>query len=224
MASFRWMYLPAGAADPDAEDMLFGLGADGTAHKVFKVRPATQATVKPLGLTETFHLVEVEVNRGAGSPPEEGFVATSLKRLDGTKEYPFKPAELLRDLTRRAQKHCGEQRAAIAQAMAAAQRAVANGRAPTGPEERTEEVMVTWLPREERLRIEVRCRVTNGFYVVGQGVEGPKRTITRAGTQFGAVGGVVYEIGKDGRVVRETPLKIEPFTRDLGLPQGIDRK
>jgi hypothetical protein len=222
--SFRWMYLPA-VGDPDADDMAFALGADGRTQKVFpKVRLATREMVKPLGLTGPFHLVAVEVNGGAGSPPEEGFVATSLKRLDGTKEYPFKTAELLRDLTERVQKFLGGQQVAIARAMAEAQGAVAKGRKPTGPEETTLEVTVTWLPQEERLRIEFRHRVTNGFYVVGQGVEGPKPTITRAGSQFGVVGGVVYEISKGGQVARETPVKFEPFTRELGLPPGADRR
>jgi hypothetical protein len=222
-ASFRWMYLPA-PGDPDAEDMSFGIGPDGKTQKVFpKVRLATKDMLKPLGLTDPFHLVEVEVNGGAGSPPEEGFVATSLRRLDGTKEYPFKPADLLRELTERARKRVKEEKEAIAKAMATAREKVANGRKPTGPEEKTEEVLVTWLPKEERLRVEVQCRVTNGFYVTGQGVEGPKRTVTRGGTQFGAVGGMVYEVGKSGEVERETPVKFEPFTRELGLPPGANR-
>jgi hypothetical protein len=223
MGSFRWMYLLA-PNDPDAEDVTVGLGPDGKTQKVFpKVRLATKEMLKPLELTGPFHLVEVEVNGGAGSPPEESFVATSLQRLDGTKEYPFKPTELLRDLTERARKHVGEQKEAIARAMAAAREKVANGRKPTGPEEKTEEVLVTWLPKEERLRVEIQFRFTNGFYVVGQAVEGPKRTVTRGGTQFGAVGGMVYEIGKSGQIERETPVKFVPFTRELGLPQGANR-
>jgi hypothetical protein len=222
-ASFRWMYLPA-PGDPDAEDMSFGLGPDGKTQKLFsKVRLATKDMLKQLELTGPFHLVEVEVNGGDGSPAEESFVATSLQRLDGTKEYPFKPAELLRDLTARARKHVEEEKEAIAKAMAIAQEKVAKGRKPTGPEEKTEEVLVTWLPKEARLRVEVQCRVTNGFYVTGQGVEGPKRTVTRGGTQFGAVGGMVYEVGKNGEVERETPVKFVPFTRELGLPQGANR-
>ena len=83
---------------------------------------------------------------------------------------------------------------------------------------------MTWLPAEERLRVTVRCRVTNGFYVTGQGVGGPKATVTRAGTQFGAEATVAYEVSKAGKVERETPTKFAPFTRELGLPQGVDRK
>lgn len=221
--SFRWVYLPA-PGDPDADDMTFGIGQDGTAQKVFpKVKLATRDMLKARGLTGPFHLVEVEVNGGAGGPAEEAFAATDLRRLDGTKDYPFKPADLLRDLTGRARAFVKGEKAAVETAMAAARDKVANGRKPTGPEETTEEVLVTWLPKTERLRVEVRSRVTNGFYVAGQGVEGPNKTVIRAGTQFGAVGGVVYEVGKSGRVEVETPVKFTPFTRELALPPGVDR-
>jgi hypothetical protein len=222
--SFRWLYLPA-PGDPDADDLTFALGADGKEHKLFpKVRLATREMVKPLGLTGPFHLVEVEVNGGAGSASEEGFVATSLKRLDGTKDYPIKLTEVMRDLKERTQKQATEKKADIARAMEAARDKVAKGRKPTGPEETSEEVATTWLPDRNRLRIEIRRQVTNGFYVVGQGVEGPANKVTRAGTQFGAAGGARFEVGPSGRVEAETPLPYEAFTRELALPQGTDRR
>ena len=83
---------------------------------------------------------------------------------------------------------------------------------------------VTRPSKERRLRIEVTCRHSNGFYVAGEAVDGPKRIVTRAGTQFGAVGGMVYDVSPDGKVHSESPAKVTGFTRDLGLPQPVDRK
>jgi len=221
-ASFRWMYLPA-PKHPDADDLEFGVGADGKTKKMFsKVSLATREMLGTLGMRGPFQLVEVEVNGGAGSPPEEAFVATTLKRLDGTQDFPLKPAEVLRELLRRARAHAVEQRPAIDKAIDAARAKAAKGRKPTGPEEISEAVSVTWLPKEARLRIEVRRKVTNGFYAVGQGVEGPKQTTTRTGTQFGAVGGVDYRVDGNGKIQTEIPIEYKPFTRELP-PLGLIR-
>jgi hypothetical protein len=220
--SFRWLYLPSRADDLDSDEMTFGLGPDGKRQQTFRVRLATRPLVEELGMTGPFHLIEVEVNDGGGSGPEESFVATKLKRLDGTREFDFRPVDLIKELTKQAQKHFAEKKGLIAEKMAVARKSAGNGRSPTGPEETTDEVLVTWMPNEERLQIVFRRRVTNGFYVVGQGAEGPNSTPTRGGLQFGAIGGIVYEVSKTGRTEKSSAREFKPFTLDLGLPNAIE--
>ena len=44
---------------------------------------------------------EVTVNDGLGSPPEDSFVATDIKVLDGTPDYPLKVAEVIAAMKKR---------------------------------------------------------------------------------------------------------------------------
>ncbi len=63
-----------------------------TLNKSVKLGPPDK---NPWGLDSPAHLVEVEVNAGAGSKPGLHFVATDVKVLDGTAFFPWKLSELL---------------------------------------------------------------------------------------------------------------------------------
>ena len=87
--SYRWVYLPA-AGTPLITNLTLPVGAKGDRKAVFPALDmANPKTAKAAGVTSAYALVEVEVNNGAGSPAGEGFVATKVKVLDGTKEYPL---------------------------------------------------------------------------------------------------------------------------------------
>jgi len=80
-----------------------------------------------------------------------------------------------------------------------------------------------WIAKEERLRVQVDFRTANGIYVVGQGVEGPKAAPSRTGTQFGVIGGIVFEVAKEGRIEQMNTMKLTPFTKELAPPPASTR-
>jgi hypothetical protein len=107
----------------------------------------------PYGLRAPAHLVEVEVNRGAGAPPGLHFVATDVTVLDGTSAYPIVVDDALTEARRRFDHELETGGRELAAALAAAARL--RGGAPFGPETTTtwEGVFPTWLQQERRLRV-----------------------------------------------------------------------
>ena len=63
---------------------------------------ANARTIAPWNIKVPYALVEVEVNDGQASPADtEGFVATKMTRLDGTKEYPLNVADIMNELPKK---------------------------------------------------------------------------------------------------------------------------
>ncbi|HJT76165.1 MAG TPA: hypothetical protein VJ739_03095, partial [Gemmataceae bacterium] len=99
-ASYRAVYVPV------AKRFLIGglnvpVGERGEKTRRFnKLSPATPKTLAPSGVAGPCALVEVEVNGGLGGPAGETFVATSVKVLDGTREYPLHTAAVVEQLRR----------------------------------------------------------------------------------------------------------------------------
>jgi hypothetical protein len=175
---------------------------------------ANPATVKKWGVAEPYALVEVEVNGGLGCPAGESFVATSIKVLDGSAEYPLQVAKAIEDLRNRYRSYLKEQQKSIEAAMSQAAKNALKERAPTGPRETSEVLYVTWLPETKQLRVHFRTMITDGAYSYGRGIEpladgaipGPARPPrdrgVRFGTMFGVELGMAYEVSRTGAVER----------------------
>jgi hypothetical protein len=184
-----------------------------------------------------YALAEVEVNGGAGSPASEGFVATKVRVLDGSKEYPLDAAAAVERLKKTHREYvAGQQKAVDAGMEAARKKALGEGK-PTGPKEAAEVMLVTWAAEAGRLQVTFRTTVTDGAYQYGNGAElrdppalpavGPGGAApapparpqgARFGTGYGVEFGRAYEVSKDGELLRTRTLAVEGFKRVLPPP------
>jgi hypothetical protein len=163
--SYRWVYVPV-TEKPRISNLRVPVGDKENAQ--FVVFPAldmaSPRTVAPWGVTSHYTLVEVEVNNGLGSPKNDSFVATKMKVLEGTNEYPLRTADVIKALKERYAAHVKGQGKATDSALTEAQKkALKDGKA-TGPREQAELMYVTWLPQAERLRVHFRTKITDGQY------------------------------------------------------------
>src|SRR6516165_4475997 len=93
--SYRWIYVPV-TEKPLITGLNIRVGEKGEEMKRYpSLSMANTQTVKQWEITAPYALVEVEVNDKLGAPAEEGFVATKMTTLDGSKEYPIKVAEAI---------------------------------------------------------------------------------------------------------------------------------
>jgi hypothetical protein len=184
------------------------------------------------GVKAPYALVRAQVNSGEGSPAGDGFVATEIKPLDGTREYPLRVADAIADLRKRHAEYLREQDKAIDEAMDAAQKKALKDRKATGPREKHDVMYVTWMSEGERLRVHFRTHVTDGDYKYTDGGvrRGPilqkdglrplpaQTPRSRYGTTFGVELGTAYEVSKQGDVVRTAVLPIQAFQHILPAP------
>ena len=223
------------------------MGEKGDKKRIYpKLGMANPALAKRWGIAVPYSLVEVEVNDGEGSPPTEGFVATKMKRLDGTRAYPLDVAKTVAALKER---YAADAKAIAKRAEAVLQaegKKILKGRKVTGPRQTDELVYMTWLPEKERLRVAFRTRISDGAYrfVGGGGIRplplpprrGAKPAAMRfppppppggfqvkVGVTFGVEFGYAYEVDKAGKTVKRQQLKPEGFSRELPLPPGGPR-
>jgi len=163
--SYRWVYVPV-TEKPRISNLRVPVGDKENAQ--FVVFPAldmaSPRNVAPWGITSHYTLVEVEVNNGLGSPKNDSFVATKMKVVEGSREYPLRTADVIKELKGRYAAHVKEQGQAIEKALAEAQKKAIQGRKATGPREQAELMYVTWLPQTERLRVHFRTKITDGLY------------------------------------------------------------
>jgi hypothetical protein len=231
--SYRWVYLPA-RGKPQITNLQVPVGTRGEKRTYPALDMATARDVALLGIKSPYALVRVQVNSGEGSPPGDGFVATDLKLLDGTREYPLRTAEVIQDLRKRYADYLKAQDKAIADAMEAARQKALKDRKPTGPREQQEVIYATWLTQGERLRVHFRTRVIDGDYKYTEGGvrRGPipqkdlrplpaQKPRIRYGTSFGIEFGMAYEVSKQGEVVHTEPLPTEAFRHDLPVPPRL---
>jgi hypothetical protein len=173
--SYRWVYVPV-RERPLITNLTLRVGEKGGSTKTYpSLSMANAATVKQWDIGVPYALVEVEVNDGEGSPAEEGFAATKMTRLDGTRDFPMNLPEVVKELRKRAQDHIQGHGKQIDEAMAAAEKKALGDRKKTGPRETAELFYLTWLPDKERLQARFRSRITDGAYAYGTGV--PPRPI-----------------------------------------------
>jgi hypothetical protein len=235
-ANYRWVYVPA-TGQALITNLDVRVGDQGQKKRSPALAMANPQTVKAWGITGLVALIEVEVNGGLGSPAGENFVATSMKQLDGSKDYPLQVAEVIARLQKHYRSELQEQQKALDAALAQAQKDALQGQPATGPRESTEVMYVTWMPQEQQLRVRFRTTITNGAYQYGRGIEpafdgggplprprrglrpslGPERGI-RFGTQFGVEWGRGYDVSRTGKVERTLTLPAKSFQRVIPPP------
>jgi len=223
-ASYRWIYVPARAGEV-GESVYVLVGQSGERTQRFTgVILATTSTLRAPPMQDGFALVEVEVNGGLGSPSVESFVATRLRVLDRTPEYPL-------DTARTAEAAIVRCRDALANndAIETALESVAGAISPAtkGMREEVLTTRVTWLSNEERLRIECLIRVSRGEYRYGRGVVRQDQQTgseqdpgIRYGRQVGVTATLAFEANKAGRLEPAGETPPEPFVMEIPPPGG----
>jgi len=235
--SYRWVYIPVND-QPQFGNLTVTL--PGGKSRVYpKLSMASLATVKPLGIDSPYALVEMEVNGGDGSAAGDWLVATKIKKLDGSTEFPIRVAEVVADLKKRYESHLSEQQKEIDAAMNAAAKKAIKDRLPTGPREKNTLMFVTWMEKEEKLQIRFLTKMTDGDYKYVNGINIEMRPAPpppappqgglappsrlenglRYGAQFGVELGEQFEVSKDGKVGRMKTLEMQTFQNVLPLPK-----
>lgn len=247
LGSYRWVY----AVDPDKPiitNLQVKTGADGKQIKVYpKLGMANARLLAGFKIDVPYALVEMEVNDGLGAPADEGFVGTTMKRIDGTKAYPLNVTRVVADLKKKYEEYKKASAATFATALGAAQKKWLTDQKPTGPREVKELLYLSWDAKAETLRVHFRTRVSDGAYTEVDGganidrpfplpppppIKGvkpglgafppppPRFERIRVGTTFGIEYGVAYEVDKDGDLVRILVLPAEGFGEQLQPPPG----
>lgn len=246
--SYRWVYTPATEANPLITGLRVKVGEKGDQVKVYpKLNMANARTLAPWEVAGPVALVAVEVNDGLGAPADEGFVATTMRRVDKTRDYPLDLPKVVADLRTRYAEHKKASQPALDKALAAAQEKWLKDRKPTGPRETQELFYISWLADKEVVRVQFRTKVTDGAYTFVEGGANldrpfplppppppkpglaalppppPRFEKVRVGTTFGIEYGLAYDVAKDGEVVRMLELTPEGFGEELPVPPGVGR-
>jgi hypothetical protein len=244
-ASYRWIYAEAQGQFASITNLRVPVGEKPGQVKIYPaLNIATPRAVARWGVTAPYALVEVEVNCGAGSPPGDSFVATGMKVVEGTEDYPLKAAKAVADLRERYAGFVKGKKSDLDAAMAEAQKKALKDRKATGPREQSDLLFLTWMPKTKTLVAHFRTTVTDGAYTVvqggarlppfplpplppGKGIQPPPRLPpppppplfrAKVGTAFGVEFGMAYEVSKDGKVASSRMLPFQPFQRELPPP------
>jgi hypothetical protein len=233
---YRWVYLPCEGKSEDASTITLPVGSIPGEERQFKdVCVATQASLKSLGFTAPYSLVEVEVNDGLGSPANaDKFKASQPRLLEGTDAYHLRVSDVVRDLKERYKAYLEGQRQEIDKAINHLAIDELKKQAPTGPRETSDQIYVTWVMERDFLRVEFRTRVVDGFFKYGKGIEqGPtqlqfRRSPTqkrgsRYGTIIEAELGMIYEVSRAGDLERSEPVPLGISHQELPPPQRMAR-
>jgi hypothetical protein len=172
--SYRWVYVPT-LENPQITNLQVPVGEKGEVQVYPALNMANPRSVVPWGITQGYTLVEITVNGGQGSPAGDSFVATSMKVLEGSKEYPLKVGAVIKDLKKRYAEHLGKHGEEIEKQMAAAGKKALGDKKATGPREKSELMYVTWLPDKDRLEVRFLSKVSDGAFSVVQGGPGGRR-------------------------------------------------
>lgn len=246
--SYRWVYVPV-AERPLITNLSLPVGEKGDRRMTFPMLSMASAqTVKQWNITVPYSLIEVEVNSGAAAPATEGFAATKMTRLDGTKDYPLDVAKVIAEARKRYAEWKGEQTQALDTSFAEAQKKAIKDRKPTGPRQTAELFYLTWLPKTQRLSVRFRSTITDGDYKYGGGgfrgrplplpppkdaPARPKAAVAfppppprdfpriRYGTSFGIEYGMAFEFDKNGKLVRTLTLPAQAFQKELPPPPAL---
>jgi hypothetical protein len=244
--SYRWVYVTV-VNGAQIQNLQVPVGDNGA----FQVYPALDLArlknLKTFGIEAGYTLVEIEVNNRQGSPKYDSFVATNVRILEGSKEFPLKTADVVKQMQRKFADYLKENAKAIDEAMEKAGKdGLKKDEKATGPREKSEVMYVTWLPDTETMRVHFKVRISDGSYKwVGGGAMprdplpmppppggGPKGKVmlpppppkdfkVRVGTTFGVDFGVAYEIDKTGKLLNTEVVPFQTFVTQLPMPAGI---
>ena len=169
--SYRWVYVPT-QENAQITNLQVPVGDKGETALYPSLNMANPRSVVPWGITQGYNLVEVTVNGGQGSPAGDSFVATNMKILDGTKDYPLKVARVIKDLQKRYAQYKDKQGDEIARQMAAAGKKALGEKKATGPREKSDLMYVTWHPNQDKLEVRFLTKISDGAFTVVQGGPG----------------------------------------------------
>lgn len=236
--SYRWVYVQTpNAPQPVISNLQVPVGDKGEKKVYPALDIARPANVQGFGVTQKYSLVEVVVNDGLGSPSNDSFVATSIKVLDGTQNFPIKTTEVIEDLKKRYTAFLKDQANVIERQLGEAGKKALKERKATGPREQSDLMFVTWMPQEQRLHVHFRTRVSDGSYNTVQGgpekvppfggklkQQPPRDFRMKTGVTFGVEFGMAYEVGRDGRLAATRALPFQAFQEELRIPLGGPRE
>jgi hypothetical protein len=245
--SYRWVYVPV-ASNPQITNLQVPVGEKPGMIQVYPSLDLARPTnLKNFGIEAGYTLVEVEVNNRQGSPPGDSFVATNVRILEGTQEYPLKTADVVKQMQQKFADYLKENDKAIEEALGKSGQAVLKeGQKATGPREKSQVMYVTWLPETQRLRVHFKVRVGDGSYTLVDGGVMPRDPVplppggpkggqikqppppppkeklkVRVGTTFGVEFGVMYEVDKTGKLVSTEVVPFQPFSQQIQPPPGV---
>lgn len=165
--SYRWVYTQTD--DPNAQIQNLTIPTKSGGKQVFpRLNIASARDVAKWNVVPDA-LVEVEVNDDKGSPATDSFVATEMRRLDGTRNYPLNVSKVLADSRAQWEKWSKEQAKVVAEKLAEARKKAIGDRKPNVP--RSEQLLqyVTWMPETKRLQVRYLLRVSEGEFNGGPG-------------------------------------------------------
>jgi hypothetical protein len=233
--SYSWVYVPDNAT-PAINNLTIKLGEKGERSKVYPaLSMATPGAVRAWGIDVPYALVEVQVNDGDGAPPDQTFVGTHMRRLDGTKAFPARLPDVVTDLKKRYAESLKARQKKIEDALAEVQKKALKGRKVTGPRQTEELFYITYLAETGRVRAHFRTKITDGAYQYaemggpgpfgrpvpprrGPAIRPPHPLKVRYGLTFGVELGMAYEVDKHGKVVKIEELPAENFSQETPAP------
>jgi hypothetical protein len=227
--------------NPQITNLQVPVGDKGE-HAVYAaLNMANPKSVLPWAITQPYVLVEVEINGARGSPAGDSFVATSMRVLEGSKEFPLKTADVVKQVQARYAEYLAKQQATIDKAMKDAGEKALKDKPATGPREKKDLMYLTWLPESSTLRVHFKTTISDGAYTVIKGggpppfppkkgaVNAPVEPVAarpapikgfeiKTGTTFGIEFGQAYILNKKGEVTGTEELPIESFSSQLNTP------
>lgn len=224
--SYRGLYVPV-AKKWTIGGLNVPVGPKGDTVKAFRgLSVAGPQTAGAWGVRGPYTLVEVEVNGGLGAPPGETFVATGLRVVEGTKEYPLHVTPVIGQLRRRFQLHLKEQEDAISHGLSEARARLPEGHRLVPGREQTETAFVTWLPDTDQVRVVLRARVAQKALRTAAvsppprpaqaGADGrPPSPPVPAGVEFGVEVGMTYDVSAWGLIDRSRPGALRPYQKQI---------
>jgi hypothetical protein len=225
--SYRWVYVPV------TRKWIIGalnvlVGARGDRIQRFNhLNVASARNVQQWGVSGPYTLVEVEVNGGLGAPPSEKFVATNMRVVEGTKEYPLHIGKTVDDLRMQFHVYLKVHEDLIARGMSEARTALPEGHKLTPGREQTETVFVSWLPETDQLRVVFQARLGEKALATARPAAPPPPVTTQpddgrpppapvhAGVLLGVDVGMTYDVSRRGVVDRSRPVPLHRFNKEL---------
>ncbi len=172
--SYRWIYVPT-QDNPQITNLQVPVGDKGEKAIYAALNLANPRAVLPWAVTQSYALVEVEVNGGRGSPAGDSFVASEIKVIENSKDFPLKVADVVKQVKARYEDYLTKQKDAIDKAMKDQQLKALNAKPTTGPRERKDLMYLTWLPESNTMRVHFRTTISDGAYTtVGGGIGDPR--------------------------------------------------
>jgi len=214
MSSYDWIYLPHVPGKP-GNKLKLPVGEKGDKQEFAVIFGDSRDAIKALGVSADYTLAEVEVNGGQGRPAtQEGFVVTGIRVLEGTRDYPLKTADVIKEARDRLTRDLKTRERAVEEALGKiAKRVLKKDQRPTGPRENKEVMYVTWIPETQRQLVCFRMEIADGSYskvkTMWTGPKAQQKVVTvSAGPRFGLAYTVKYGADKTGQIVNT---EVSPF-------------